>query len=244
MRSGVIAQKVGMTRVFTEAGEHVPVTVLKLENVQVLAHRTDEKNGYTALQLGAGTRKASRVTRAERAELRRRQGGAQAQAGRVPREPRQPDRGGRRDHRRPLRQGPARGRDRHQPGQGLPGRHEALELRRPGRHARRVGRAPQPRLDRPAPGPRQGVQGQEDGRPHGRRARHHAEPGGGADRQGPRPGAGARRGARQQGRLGAGARCRQAAAAQGCAQARLLPQAARREPARRHGRRRQAEQKS
>ena len=66
MRSGVIAQKVGMTRVFTEAGEHIPVTVLKLEKVQVLAHRTDEKNGYTALQLGAGTRKASRLTRAER----------------------------------------------------------------------------------------------------------------------------------------------------------------------------------
>ena len=63
MRSGVIAQKVGMTRVFTEAGEHVPVTVLKLDKLQVLAHRTDEKNGYTALQLGAGTRKASRVTR-------------------------------------------------------------------------------------------------------------------------------------------------------------------------------------
>ena len=53
MRSGVIAQKVGMTRVFTEAGEHVPVTVLKLANVQVLAQRTEEKNGYTALQLGA-----------------------------------------------------------------------------------------------------------------------------------------------------------------------------------------------
>jgi 50S ribosomal protein uL3/50S ribosomal protein L4 len=66
MRSGVIAQKMGMTRIFTEAGEHIPVTVLKLENVQVLAHRTDEKNGYTALQLGAGTRKVSRVTRAER----------------------------------------------------------------------------------------------------------------------------------------------------------------------------------
>jgi large subunit ribosomal protein L3 len=66
MRSGVIAQKVGMTRVFTAAGEHVPVTVLKLENVQVLAHRTDDKNGYTALQLGAGTRKASRVSRPER----------------------------------------------------------------------------------------------------------------------------------------------------------------------------------
>jgi large subunit ribosomal protein L3 len=66
MRSGVIAQKVGMTRIFTEAGEHIPVTVLRLDRVQVLAHRTDEKNGYTALQLGAGIRKASRVTRAER----------------------------------------------------------------------------------------------------------------------------------------------------------------------------------
>src|SRR5438876_4983110 len=66
MRSGVIAQKVGMTRVFTETGEHIPVTVLKLEKVQVLAQRTDEKNGYTSLQLGAGSRKPSRVTRAER----------------------------------------------------------------------------------------------------------------------------------------------------------------------------------
>jgi large subunit ribosomal protein L3 len=66
MRSGVIAQKVGMTRVFTDGGEHIPVTVLRMEKVQVLAHRTEEKNGYTALQLGAGTRKASRVTRPER----------------------------------------------------------------------------------------------------------------------------------------------------------------------------------
>ena len=66
MRSGVIAQKVGMTRIFTDAGEHIPVTVLRLANCQVLAHRTDEKNGYTALQLGSGTRKASRVTKAER----------------------------------------------------------------------------------------------------------------------------------------------------------------------------------
>jgi large subunit ribosomal protein L3 len=66
MRSGVIAQKVGMTRVFTESGEHIPVTVLKLDNVQVVAHLTQEKNGYTALQLGAGKRKPNRVTRAER----------------------------------------------------------------------------------------------------------------------------------------------------------------------------------
>ncbi len=66
MRSGVIAQKIGMTRIFTDSGEHIPVTVLKLDNVQVLAHRTNEKNGYTALQLGAGSRKASRVTKSER----------------------------------------------------------------------------------------------------------------------------------------------------------------------------------
>ncbi len=66
MRSGVIAQKVGMTRIFTDAGEHVPVTVLKLEKLQVVSHRTEEKNGYTALQLGVGTRKPSRLTKADR----------------------------------------------------------------------------------------------------------------------------------------------------------------------------------
>ena len=66
MRSGVIAQKLGMTRVFTEAGEHVPVTVLRLGNCQVVAHRTMDKNGYVALQLGAGTRKVKNVVKAER----------------------------------------------------------------------------------------------------------------------------------------------------------------------------------
>ena len=66
MRSGVIAQKIGMTRIFTDAGEHVPVTVLTLENLQVLAHRTEEKNGYTAIQVGGGTRKPSRLTKSDR----------------------------------------------------------------------------------------------------------------------------------------------------------------------------------
>jgi large subunit ribosomal protein L3 len=66
MRSGVIAQKIGMTRIFTETGEHVPVTVLKLEKLEVVGHRTNEQNGYTALQLGVGTRKPSRMTKAER----------------------------------------------------------------------------------------------------------------------------------------------------------------------------------
>jgi large subunit ribosomal protein L3 len=66
MRSGVIAQKVGMTRIFTDSGEHVPVTVLRLANCQVIGHLTKDKNGYIALQLGAGTRKTSRLPRAER----------------------------------------------------------------------------------------------------------------------------------------------------------------------------------
>ena len=66
MRSGVLAQKVGMTRLFTEAGEHVPVTVLRLANCQVVGHRTKEQNGYVALQLGSGARKVQRTNRAER----------------------------------------------------------------------------------------------------------------------------------------------------------------------------------
>jgi large subunit ribosomal protein L3 len=66
MRSGVIAQKVGMTRLFTEAGEHVPVTVLKVDGCQVVAHRTKDKNGYTAVQLGIGRAKPKNVPKAER----------------------------------------------------------------------------------------------------------------------------------------------------------------------------------
>jgi len=63
MRSGVIAQKVGMTRIYTEEGVNVPVTVLQMEKVQVVAQRTQEKNGYTALQLGAGTAKVKNVSK-------------------------------------------------------------------------------------------------------------------------------------------------------------------------------------
>jgi large subunit ribosomal protein L3 len=62
LRSGVIAKKVGMTRLFMEDGRQVPVTVLLLDGCQVVAQRTSEKDGYTAVQLGAGTAKASRTT--------------------------------------------------------------------------------------------------------------------------------------------------------------------------------------
>ncbi len=63
MRSGVIAQKLGMTRIYTDAGEQVPVTVLKLDNVQVVAQRTKDKHGYTAVQLGAGKGKAKNTSK-------------------------------------------------------------------------------------------------------------------------------------------------------------------------------------
>lgn len=66
MRSGVIVKKVGMTRVFMEDGRHVPVTVLKLDNCQVVSQRTNEKNGYTAVQLGTGLAKVKNVAKAQR----------------------------------------------------------------------------------------------------------------------------------------------------------------------------------
>ncbi|MEM8792546.1 MAG: 50S ribosomal protein L3 [Pseudomonadota bacterium] len=62
MRSGVIAKKLGMTRLFMEDGRQVPVTVLQMENLQVVAQRTDEKDGYSAVQLGAGEAKAKNTS--------------------------------------------------------------------------------------------------------------------------------------------------------------------------------------
>jgi len=66
LRSGVIAKKVGMTRLFMEDGKQIPVTVLQLDNLQVVAQRTPEKDGYTAVQLGAGSAKAKRTSQAMR----------------------------------------------------------------------------------------------------------------------------------------------------------------------------------
>lgn len=66
MRTGVIAKKMGMTRLFAEDGRHVPVTVLALEGCQVVAQRTSERDGYVAVQLGAGSRKAKNVSKPER----------------------------------------------------------------------------------------------------------------------------------------------------------------------------------
>ena len=66
MRSGLIALKLGMTRIYTDEGTVVPVTVLKVDNCQVVAHKTTEKHGYSALQLGVGTPKIKRLSAAQR----------------------------------------------------------------------------------------------------------------------------------------------------------------------------------
>lgn len=67
MRTGLIARKEGMSRIFTEDGRQIPVTVLKIDNCQVVGLRTEEKNGYTAVQMGAGTAKVKRTSKAMRA---------------------------------------------------------------------------------------------------------------------------------------------------------------------------------
>ena len=69
MRTGVITQKVGMTRLFLENGQHVPVTVLKLDGCQVVSTRTEEKDGYVAVQLGSGFAKPKRLTKADRGQF-------------------------------------------------------------------------------------------------------------------------------------------------------------------------------
>jgi large subunit ribosomal protein L3 len=66
MRTGVIAKKMGMTRLFQEDGRHVPVTVLALDNVQVVARKESDRDGYVAVQLGAGTAKAKNVAKPQR----------------------------------------------------------------------------------------------------------------------------------------------------------------------------------
>src|SRR4028119_1165476 len=66
MRTGVIAKKMGMTRLFQEDGRHVPVTVLALDNVQVIARKNADDDGYVAVQLGAGTAKAKNLSKPQR----------------------------------------------------------------------------------------------------------------------------------------------------------------------------------
>jgi large subunit ribosomal protein L3 len=69
MRTGVIAKKMGMTRLFQEDGRHVPVTVLQLDNLQVIGRREADRDGYVAVKLGAGAAKAKNVAKPQRGEF-------------------------------------------------------------------------------------------------------------------------------------------------------------------------------
>ena len=219
MRSGVIAQKVGMTRIYNDAGEHVPVTVLRMENCQVVAQRTQEKNGYTAVQLGVGLAKVKNTSKALRGHF------ATASV-----EPKAKVAEFRVSADNMIDVGAEITVEHFVAGQkvdvtgttigkGFPGRHQAPPLRRRPRDARHLGVAPYARFDRPAPGPGQGVQGQEDGRPHGRHPRHHAECRGRFDRRRSRPDPDPRCGSRLEGRLDPGPRRGQGGAAGQCAEA-------------------------
>ena len=185
MRTGLLAQKMGMTRIFAADGNHVPVTVLKVDNCQVVAVRTDEKNGYNALQLGVGKAKVKNVSKAVRGHF--------AKAKVEPKRKLVEFRVSSADALvevgaelvgRPLRLRPGRRCDRDQHRQGLCRRHEAAQFPRPARLPRRLGLPPLPRLDRQPPGSGPHLSGQEDGRPSRRRAGHHPEP---EDRLGPMP---------------------------------------------------------
>jgi len=69
MRTGVIAKKMGMTRLFKDDGRHVPVTVLQLEGLQVIARKEEARDGYVAVQLGAGVAKAKNVAKPQRGQF-------------------------------------------------------------------------------------------------------------------------------------------------------------------------------
>ena len=179
MRTGVIAQKLGMTRIFTDAGEHVPVTVLKLDSCQVVAHRTDGQGRLHRRSSSASARPRSKNVLEGRARpLRRGQGRARSASS-----PSSActedalDPGRRRDHRRPLRRR-ARSSTSRAPrtGKGFAGgmkRWNFGGLR--ATHGVSVSHRSH-RLDRRPPGSGQDLQEQEDGRPSRRRARHHPEP--------------------------------------------------------------------
>ena len=141
MRSGLLAKKLGMTRLFKDDGTHVPVTVLHLDDVQVVDARTQERDGYTAVQLGWGTAKVKNVSNPNKGHYAR-----------VKVEPKKKLREFRVSPDALLESGQ------------LCWRHEALEFPRPGGQPRRVGQPPQPWFHGQPAGPWQDVQEQEDGR--------------------------------------------------------------------------------
>ena len=213
MRSGVIAKKLGMTRVYNDAGEHVPVTVLRMENCQVVAQRTDEKNGYTAVQLGVGLAKVKNTSKAMRGHFATASVEPKAKVVefRVSTD-NMLDVGAEItvDHFVAGQKVDVTGTTIGKGFQGVIKRHHFGGGRAT---PRQLGVAPYARFDRPAPGSGQGVQGQEDGRPPGFDPRDHAERRGGFHRRRSRPDPDPRRGSGLEGRMDTGPRRRQGCAA-------------------------------
>ena len=178
---GILGKKVGMTQIFDEKGEIVPVTVIEAGPCYVTQIKSADKDGYKAVQLGFGDVQEKRISRGERGHLGllktdekhpKRRALQNVPAVRHLREFR--IKGDEGLHRRPkdhggyFRGGRARGRDRHVQGQGLCRRREAASLFRRPAHARPVRPPALARLDCADDVARQGSQGQAHGRAHGR----------------------------------------------------------------------------
>ena len=166
-----------MTRIFTDEGNHVPVTVLRVDNCQVVAQRTQEKDGYTAVQLGVGTAKVKNVTKPQRGHFAKAKVEPKAKLAEFRVSRRCAGRGRRRDHRRRISfPGQYVDVDRHQHRQGFRRRDEAAQFPRLARDAT-ASRFRTAASVRPASGnPGQDLQEQEDGRSSRRRAGDDAEP--------------------------------------------------------------------
>jgi large subunit ribosomal protein L3 len=205
MRSGLIAQKLGMTRIFAEDGTHVPVTVLGPAELPG-GGPADRRQGRlrTALQLGRRPGQGKQHAQGAARPVRRRQGRAQAPCQRnsawTPTTSSRSARTMQADH---FVEGQLVDVTGTSIGKGFAGAYEALELRRPACHARRVGFAPLARFDRPvARTPARPSRGKKMAGPHGRPSRHHAERQGRQDRRRARAHHGPGLGARRQGWLG------------------------------------------
>jgi large subunit ribosomal protein L3 len=175
---GLLGRKVGMMRIFTDDGDAIPVTVLDVSNNRVTQVKTVESDGYNALQVAFGTRKASRVNKPEAGHLAKAgvEGGEILKEFRVSADTVGQYKAGRHHSRGHVRRRPEGRRAGHVDRQGLRGHHQAPQLQLAARVARQQPFAQRAGLDLDGAGPGSCVPGQEDDRPHGRRDRHHAEP--------------------------------------------------------------------
>ena len=199
-RLGLLGRKVGMMRIFTDDGDAVPVTVLDVSNNRVTQVKTAETDGYSAIQVAFGTRKASRVTKPEAGHLAK----AGVEAGEVLKEFRVDAdvaaelKPGATVPVTTVRRRPEGRRAGHVHRQGLRRHHQAPQLLLAARLARQQPFAQRAGLDLHGAGPGPRVPGQEDVRPPGRRDRHHAEPRHRPRRRSAPAAAGAGRGARRE----------------------------------------------